>query len=107
MEHLLEEKFKDRYVSQYELVSFSTVPYPLSYLSSPFSSLYSLYSLFPPLKYPSTPPFFLSGKRYSISQQTGITNKKILAELTKNADRDINKIDLALADKLIKEYLNK
>eukprot|EP00026_Physarum_polycephalum_P005462 Phypoly_transcript_05496.p1 GENE.Phypoly_transcript_05496~~Phypoly_transcript_05496.p1 ORF type:complete len:524 (+),score=75.56 Phypoly_transcript_05496:335-1906(+) len=70
VEHLLEEKFKDRYVSQYELVSFSTVP-------------------------------------YSIAQQTGATNKKLLAELTKNAERDISKIDLQLADRLIKEYFNK
>jgi len=70
VEHLLEEKFKDRYVSQYELISFSTLP-------------------------------------YAKAQQTGITNKKILAALTKDADRDITKIDLQLADKLIREHLNK
>lgn len=70
VEHLLEEKFPERYISQYELVSFSTVP-------------------------------------YAVAQQTGITNKKILAELTKDADRDISKIDFDLADKLIARYLNK
>jgi len=70
VEHLLEDKFKYRYTSQYELVSFSTIP-------------------------------------YAVAQQTGVTNSKILAQLTKNANRDISKIDLELADKLIKEYLNK
>jgi hypothetical protein len=49
----------------------------------------------------------LTTLRYATAQQTGITNKKILAELTKNAERDISKIDLTLADKLIKEHLNK
>lgn len=36
-----------------------------------------------------------------------MANKKLLAELTQHADRDIEKIDLQLADSLIKKYLNK
>jgi len=69
VEHLLEEKFPGRYNSQYELISFSTVP-------------------------------------YAEAQRTGILNKQLLAELSKDAMHDISKIDLNLADELIRKYFN-
>eukprot|EP01112_Ceratiomyxa_fruticulosa_P013031 TRINITY_DN3642_c0_g2_i1.p1 TRINITY_DN3642_c0_g2~~TRINITY_DN3642_c0_g2_i1.p1 ORF type:complete len:511 (-),score=92.17 TRINITY_DN3642_c0_g2_i1:58-1443(-) len=69
VEHLLEEKFPDRYISRYEMISFGTRP-------------------------------------YSEALKIGKINTVILAELTKDANRDINKIDLNLADKLIKERLS-
>eukprot|EP01132_Coremiostelium_polycephalum_P004513 gene4513-5627_t len=71
VEHLLEKTFPNRYVSRYELISFSTVP-------------------------------------YATAQHIGRMNQLILSELTKdNPDFDITKIDLVLADTLIKKHLNK
>ena len=31
MEHTLEQKFPDRYISRYEMVSFTTIPYAEAY----------------------------------------------------------------------------
>ncbi|KAN0040852.1 hypothetical protein ACTFIV_003388 [Dictyostelium citrinum] len=71
VEHLLEVKFPSRYVSRYELISFSTQP-------------------------------------YAYAQKIGLANQQILNELVKgNNDFDIEKIDLVLADQLIKKFLNK
>ncbi|KAM9992048.1 hypothetical protein ACTFIZ_012715 [Dictyostelium cf. discoideum] len=71
VEHLLEVKFPSRYISRYELISFSTQP-------------------------------------YAYAQKIGLANQQILNELVKgNNDFNIEKIDLVLADQLIKKYLNK
>ncbi|EGC33986.1 hypothetical protein DICPUDRAFT_48629 [Dictyostelium purpureum] len=71
VEQMLEKQFPNRYISRYELISFSTEP-------------------------------------YSYAQQTGLANQRILSKLVEgNTEYDINKIDLSLADKLIKEILNK
>ncbi|KAM9973860.1 hypothetical protein ACTFIW_007522 [Dictyostelium discoideum] len=71
VEHLLEVKFPSRYISRYELISFSTQP-------------------------------------YAYAQKIGLANQQILNELVKgNDDYNIEKIDLVLADQLIKKYLNK
>ncbi|EFA83109.1 kynurenine 3-monooxygenase [Heterostelium album PN500] len=70
VEHLLEEKFQLRYISRYELISFSTTP-------------------------------------YSEAQRIGLINQQILSELVKEANFDINKIDLTKADNLIKQLLGK
>ncbi len=83
---MLEDKFKDRYISQYELVSFSTVPYRSQKMTKSNS---------------------IDSNRYAEAQRIGGVNSKILAALTKDAERDISKIDMAYAARLIKEYLGK
>lgn len=71
VEHLLEAKFPERYISQYELVSFSTTP-------------------------------------YAEAQRIGKVNAQLLEELTKDIKNyDPDAVDMKLADKLIKKYLNK
>ncbi|EGG18809.1 kynurenine 3-monooxygenase [Cavenderia fasciculata] len=70
LEHLLEDTYPGRYISRYELISFSCVP-------------------------------------YADAQRIGIINQQILSNLVNPNDLDLSKIDLKLADKLIKELLNK
>ncbi|KAF2072937.1 hypothetical protein CYY_005759 [Polysphondylium violaceum] len=70
VEHLLEQTYPNRFVSRYELISYSTEP-------------------------------------YAYAQKIGLLNQQILNQLVKDANFDISKIDLALADKLITQVLNK
>eukprot|EP01133_Synstelium_polycarpum_P005653 gene5653-6523_t len=70
VEHLLQEKFPQRYISRYELISFTRTP-------------------------------------YAEAQRLGLINQQLLNILIKDANFDLQKIDLVQADTLIKDLLQK